>query len=179
VPPPAAAQPAPPRPGQVFSFDRYGVRVPAVLVSPYIKPGTILRPSGGVPYDHTSIIATLRKRFPGLGGPLTGRDAVAPDLESVLTLPTPDNKGPPRLTALPYASTPAMAADAHARPLNDNQKALVGLAANFPNTPVASLHAHLAALTTQIQQPPPDRIVSVGAASAYVKQQVGNLFSSV
>jgi hypothetical protein len=30
-----------------------------------------------IPYDHTSVIATLRKRFPELGHPLTERDAVA------------------------------------------------------------------------------------------------------
>jgi phospholipase C len=76
VPPPSAAQPEAPQPGQVFKFDRYGVRVPAVIVSPYVKPGTILRPQGPVPYDHTSIIVTLRKRF-ALGGPLTGRDGSA------------------------------------------------------------------------------------------------------
>jgi phospholipase C len=34
VPPPSATQPETPRPDQVFKFDRYGVRVPAVIVSP-------------------------------------------------------------------------------------------------------------------------------------------------
>jgi len=179
VPPPAAAQPEPPRPGQLFNFDRYGVRVPAVIVSPYVKTGTILRPPGAVPYDHTSVIATLRKRFPVLGAPLTQRDAVAPDLESVLTLATPDNEGPSHLTALPYAPTPATASEAYARPLNDNQKALVGLAANLPETPIASLQAHLVSMKAQVQQVPPELTTNVRVASAYVKKQVGNLFSSV
>lgn len=58
VPPPAATQPEAPREGQVFKFDRYGVRVPAVIISPYVEPGTKLRPPGRIPYDHTSIIAT-------------------------------------------------------------------------------------------------------------------------
>jgi phospholipase C len=150
-----------------------------VIVSPYVEAGTILRPPGQVPYDHTSIIATLRKRFPPLGGPLTGRDAAAPDLENVLTLQTPDNKGPPRLQALPYAPTPAAAAEAHARPLNDNQRALVDLAANFPETPIANLQAHLQKVTDQVKQAPPEAITDVRAASAYVKTQVGNLFSSI
>jgi phospholipase C len=179
VPPPPAAQPEPPKQNQVFKFDRYGVRVPAVIVSPYIKSGTILRPSGAVPYDHTSIIATLRKRFPALGGPLTARDAVAPDLESVLTLATPDNRGPPRLKALPYAPDPPTAAVAHMRPLNGMQTALVGLAANFPSTPNANLQAHLAMIrATQVNQPPPTETIDVRTASAFVKQRVGNFFSS-
>lgn len=40
-----------------FAFDRLGVRVPAVLVSPYIAPGTVITDV----FDHTSIIATARK----------------------------------------------------------------------------------------------------------------------
>jgi len=176
VPPPSATQPETPRPDQVFKFDRYGVRVPAVIVSPYVKPGTILRPPGAVPYDHTSIIATLRKRFPALGGPLTRRDETAPDLESALTLATPDNKGPPRLKALAYAPTPAAAAIADVRPLNDNQKALVGLAANLPEAPGVDLQAHMATMNALAKQPPPDTTIDVRTASAYVRKQVGNLF---
>lgn len=132
-----------------------------------------------VPYDHTSILATLRKRFPALGGPLTQRDAAAPDLDDVLSLPTPSNQGPPRLTALPYATAPSVAAEAHRAPLNDNQRALAGLAANFPETPVANLRAHLAGVQAGVKQPPPEVITDVHTASAFVKKQVGNLFSSV
>lgn len=81
-----------------FDFDRFGVRVPAVIVSPYIAKGTVLRPSQDypedktTPFDHTSVISTLCKRF-GLG-PLTNRDRAAPTLERVLTLDAPDNMGP-------------------------------------------------------------------------------------
>ena len=81
VPPPAATSPDMAK-SSPFNFDRYGVRVPAVIVSPYIKAGTILRaPKGSPPFDHTSVMATLRNRF-GLGAPLTHRDAAAPDLGS-------------------------------------------------------------------------------------------------
>jgi phospholipase C len=179
VPPPAATPPEPPKPGQAFNFDRYGVRVPAVIVSPYVSPGTILRPPGAVPFDHTSIIATLRKRFPALGGPLTERDKVAPDLGDALTLAAPSNKGPSSLRALPYAPSPAVAAEAHVRPLNDNQRALLGLAANLPETPVANLQTHLQGMRVLVKQPSPDLAMDVRTASAYIKKQVGNLFSSI
>jgi phospholipase C len=43
-----------------FRFNRFGVRVPAVLVSPWIQAGTVFRSTTNVPYDHTSILATLR-----------------------------------------------------------------------------------------------------------------------
>src|SRR5215813_2010303 len=41
--PSAAVPPQPPVPGQTFGFDRYGVRVPAVIVSPYVAPRHHLR----------------------------------------------------------------------------------------------------------------------------------------
>ncbi len=74
-------------PGQCgFRFNRFGVRVPAVLISPWIEAGTIARPSGWTPFDHTSVIATVCKRF-NLAL-LTERDKNAPDLSCVLTRDT-------------------------------------------------------------------------------------------
>jgi phospholipase C len=55
-----------------FTFDRLGVRVPAVLVSPYIRPGTIITHQ----FEHSSIVATVRKLF-GPGAPPLARDATA------------------------------------------------------------------------------------------------------
>ena len=178
VPPPPAAVPEAPRADQVFNFDRYGVRVPAVIVSPYVQKGTILRPTGAVPYDHTSIIATLRKRFPALGAPLTGRDAAAPDLESALALTSPSNTGPARIRALPYAPTPTTAAVAQTKPLNGMQTALVKLAANLPEGPGKDLQAHVASVKAGLKDPPPGATADVHAASTYVKKQVGNFFQA-
>jgi phospholipase C len=179
VPPPAATPPAPPVAGQVFNFDRYGVRVPAVIVSPYVPSGTIFGKSSPVPFDHTSIIATARKCFE-LGAALTARDASAPDLDSVLTLANPTNVGPPQLTALPYVPSPQAAAVAQAKPPNGMQKALVGLAANLPDTPGTDLQAHLANLiATKPKEPPPEALASVHDARNYVKKQAGNYFQGI
>jgi phospholipase C len=178
VPPPAAIPPEPPIPGQAFGFDRYGVRVPAVVASLYVAPGTIFGKSSAAPFDHTSIIATLRKRF-GITQALTPRDAQAPDLDSVLTLPRPSNLGPLRLKALPYAPSPETAAVAQTKPLNSMQKALVGLAANLPQAPGTNLQDHLAKLKeTGPQPPPPAALASVHDARDYVKRQAGNYFQS-
>jgi phospholipase C len=48
--------------GQPFQFDRLGVRVPAILVSPWIPKGTLVDRV----FDHASIPATISKFF--LGG---------------------------------------------------------------------------------------------------------------
>ena len=175
VPPPPAVPPEAPKDGQIFAFDRYGVRVPTVIVSPYVLKGSVLRPTGTVPYDHTSVIATLRNRF-GLGDPMTGRDAVAPDLESALSLDSPSNLGPTQVTPNTYSSTPQTAAVAQTKKLNSMQNALVGLAANLPETPGPDIDAHTASIKTGLKNPPPDATVNVHTASTYVKQQVGNFF---
>jgi phospholipase C len=86
VPPPMAAPPDPAAPaGQLgFTFERSGVRVPAIAISAWIPERTVVTEE----YRHTSVIRTLRERWP-LGAPLTGRDATARDIGPVLSLAAP------------------------------------------------------------------------------------------
>lgn len=67
-----------------FGFTRFGLRVPAVFVSPWIEAGTIYRADGPTPHDHTSILATLETMFDL--EPLTERDKTAPDVLDVINL---------------------------------------------------------------------------------------------
>ncbi len=94
VAPPSGATPPDDSAGEFgFDFTRFGVRVPTVLVSPLIAPGTVFRvPDGATPLDHTSILKTVEKRW-GLPA-LTARDAAAPDIGAVLTLATPRTDDP-------------------------------------------------------------------------------------
>ena len=132
VPPPKAVPPDNAH-SQPFGFDRYGVRVPAILVSPYIKAGTILKmPEGSsYPFDHTSVITTLRKWF-ALGAPISQRDAVAPDLESALNLDIPRNDCLVKVESMPYVVDPNELEKALNAPLNDFQKAMHEAAAHLP-----------------------------------------------
>ena len=181
VPPPVATPPAT-APTAPFNFDRYGVRVPAVIVAPYIEQGTVLRASGNVPYDHTSIAATLRKRFPEIGPPLTAREAQAPDLDAVLTLAAPDNLGPSAVEALPYAPSPAEVARMQLHPLNAMQKALVHLAANLPCVPEtadfgSAVLQHIADLCRTGPRPtPPGQDANVSVAAEFIRRQLGSFF---
>jgi phospholipase C len=92
VEPPTAKPPdAASNPGEEgFCFDRYGVRVPTVLVSPYIEAGTVFRSPSDVPYDHTSILATLRDwlQIPEEQMPPSKRVKEAPTFANVLTRST-------------------------------------------------------------------------------------------
>jgi phospholipase C len=86
VPPPSATPPeGQDKPGQEgFWFNRMGLRVPCVVVSPYIEAGLIARAKGYTPFDHTSIIKTVQLCF-GLEGHLTERDRNAPDFSGLLS----------------------------------------------------------------------------------------------
>lgn len=66
-----------------FTFEQYGVRVPAIIVSPLIAAGTV----DHTVYDHSSALATIEQIF-GIGH-LTDRDANANSLMSLLGLSTP------------------------------------------------------------------------------------------
>ena len=77
VPPPDPAAPA----GEFgFTFNRSGYRVPAIMVSPWVEPGSVYNEE----YRHTSLIATLRKTW-GLGEAFTGRDASARTFDHVFS----------------------------------------------------------------------------------------------
>jgi phospholipase C len=106
VPPPRAAVPPDNSVGEFgFDFTRFGVRVPAVLVSPLIAPGTVLRaPAGSAPFDHTSILKTVQLRWGQR--PLTARDAAAPSLAGVLTLKVPRTDDPIAGITVPAAASP-------------------------------------------------------------------------
>jgi phospholipase C len=176
VPPPAALAPEAPRPGQVFGFNRYGVRVPTIVVSPLVDPGTVFRAPGVYPFDHTSIIATLRARF-GIASALTARDAQAPTLAAALTTGNAVNDGPPSLPVPPSPPEDDAAALNRARlaPLNDFQEALHEAAAHLK--PLADGVATAEHLQSLLDQWPPDEpaAANVNQALALINHVVGRL----
>jgi phospholipase C len=124
VPPPACAPPddetsaAPP-----FAFDRLGVRVPAVIVSPFIPRNTV---SNRV-YDHTSAIATALKLFaPAVDPSVMGqRVANATPFDDLLTLDQPrPNSDTPDLTH-PLFNKPAAPAAPTLAPLSALQRSIL------------------------------------------------------
>lgn len=97
VPPPWGAVPpwgngdAPYKLEHGFHFNRFGVRVPTLMISPWIDAGGVLRSSTATPFDHTSLIASILK-WKGIdpkGANLGERVASAPTFETVLTRAEP------------------------------------------------------------------------------------------
>ncbi|KAK3408460.1 hypothetical protein EUGRSUZ_J00693 [Eucalyptus grandis] len=72
-----------------FTFNRLGVRVPTIAISPWIEKGTVVHGPNGSPsptseYEHSSIPATVKRLF-NLSAPfLTKRDAWAGTFEGIV-----------------------------------------------------------------------------------------------
>lgn len=116
-------------PGQEgFHFDRFGVRVPAILVSPYIQAGTVFRSPTQTPYDHTSVLATLRDWLPIPSTQMLSSQRIlaAPTLAQVLTLPTARTTLP-SIPAPPTVRQPTPPT----LPPNDLQRSIVAATAQF------------------------------------------------
>jgi phospholipase C len=103
VPPPACtpdgfvASPNDTGTGREFRFDRLGVRVPAILVSPWIAKGTVVKgPSeaGGRTFEHASIPATVTEFFLGTYEQRSPREKAADTFLDLLSLPTMRTDGP-------------------------------------------------------------------------------------
>jgi phospholipase C len=94
-----------------FSFDRLGVRVPALIVSPWVEKGVV--ESG--PLQHTSILRTVRDRFE-IKEALSERERNAPSLAHLFSQDKARTDTPDRL---PRPQMPSLAAiDHHANPGN-------------------------------------------------------------
>jgi phospholipase C len=83
-----------------FRFDRLGVRVPALVISPFTPKGVI----DHTQYDHTSMLKTIQKIF-GMGS-LTNRDAAAEDFLKLAPLTTARANAPTQLPPIATVRPP-------------------------------------------------------------------------
>jgi len=109
VPPPGDGEASYPDKG--FLFDRLGVRIPTLLISPWIPKGLVIsappaaqKPAQNSEYALTSIMATARKLLGMTSPPLTKRDAWAATFEHVFSLSSPRTDCP---LHLPSAAKPS------------------------------------------------------------------------
>jgi phospholipase C len=91
-----------------FDFTLLGPRVPAVIVSPLIPAGTLIKRT----HDHASVPSTLRALFAPDAAPLTARDAWSPPFHDVATLTTPRTELPDLSAFAPTAAPVSAASNA-------------------------------------------------------------------
>ena len=108
-----------------FHFDRLGIRIPFIVVSPWAAGGVVesappksQKPFSNSEYEHCSVLGTTRKLLGIEEGPLTKRDAWAATFEHIFSLKTPRNLP---LTA-PKSRPPLQQWEEATLPLNDLQK---------------------------------------------------------
>jgi phospholipase C len=83
------AQPDATQTGRPFMFDRLGVRVPAILISPWVARGTVVPGVGatnGRIFEHASIPATITDQFIGAYDARSPREKQAEKFLDLLTL---------------------------------------------------------------------------------------------
>jgi len=121
-----------------FDFKRLGIRMPTLLISPWIEKGTVIgRPDGPYPtseYELTSIVGTVKKLF-NLPSFLTKRDAWAGTFEKYLNRSEPRTDCPETLPNAPLSLGVEHAAAEAALPLNDLQQNIVDSFARLTGTP--------------------------------------------
>jgi phospholipase C len=108
-------------------FDYLGVRVPAVLVSPWVKRGHVC----STPLDHTSILKYVSDKWlghePYLTQRVAGAHSITPCLEGG---PGPEVPSPP--ITLEAGAAPDNLMELANQPLNDHQEALVAFTEALP-----------------------------------------------
>ena len=80
-----------------FDFDRFGIRVPSIMISAYTERDTVISDE----FHHTSFLRSMRERF-DLGHALTPRDASAPLLTPAF------NRNEPRVDAFRRMEPPSL-----------------------------------------------------------------------
>jgi phospholipase C len=122
-----------------FNFKQLGVRVPTIVVSPYISKGVIDKRV----YDHSSIPATIEERFDLTS--LTQRDKQAARVTDLLTLKEPRTEAP---TILPPPASSRVRFEFLSRIETDFDKVVdeLGLEAGKPVDPALAGFVHIALL---------------------------------
>lgn len=157
VPPPMEGVPPPDDiasfPDEGFRFDRLGMRIPAILVSPWIEKGVVVsepppaqKPFPTSQYELTSIIATARKLLRELGGskPLTKRDAWAATFEHLIWNSTLDQPRTDCPLHLPNAPKPSRSPEVEAHlPINGLQRDILAAHAHSSGRHAANTTGHL------------------------------------
>jgi len=112
-----------------FRFDLLGPRVPALVISPYVRPGIVEHKKL---FDHTSIARTVRELF-GISTPLSPREDAAETVTSLLELDEP--RGDDDLPSLERYASDDWSRELQEsleefvdRPLDDFQRQLLELA---------------------------------------------------
>ena len=134
VPPPVASIPdAASKTARAFQFDRLGVRVPAILVSPWAPRGGVVNHV----FEHSAIPATIRKLFAVDGPALSERESESRTFESALSLDAPRDTP----ASIAFTSPVGSPIETVAATASGIQRRLLSLASSLSATGLAAADA--------------------------------------
>jgi phospholipase C len=117
-----------------YTFDRLGVRVPALLISPWVERGVI-----STSFDHTSLLKYVTEK--SSLGPLTERVRQAESFAGAIRISgTPRTDTPPSVPVPPLTAPPGplgVTAEELAAPVNENQHALMAFSKHLETQTLA------------------------------------------
>ncbi|KAF6153582.1 hypothetical protein GIB67_027449 [Kingdonia uniflora] len=152
-----------------FRFNRLGVRVPTILVSPWIEKGLVIHePNGPTPhsqFEHSSIPATVKKLFNLKSNFLTKRDAWAGTFDSYFNLrDTPRDDCPEKLPEVEKALRPWGPREGAS--LSEFQVELIQLASQLNGDHVLNGYPHIG------------NTMTVGEANQYAEDAVSRFLEA-
>jgi phospholipase C len=156
-----------------FGFDRLGLRVPAILISPYISAVRII----DTLFDHSSIPAMVKRNF-ALPQFLTARDAQANTFEHVFDLTTPRTDAPRNVAPRDGAASTATDPWGDQQATTDDHRANLATG-NIAAAPVSDLQHSLIEVARATSAMPADktadldharRITTEHDAAVYLRQ---------
>jgi phospholipase C len=154
-----------------YTFDSYGVRVPALLVSPWVEQ-TVVHQT----FDHTSVLRYLIDLWSL--GPLGRRTAAAQSIEvAIRTTGAPRTDTPATLAATRATKALARAAAAPKPPehLNDLQKSIVAFSQLLEKETRDDATKRVARSMKLLQGPPAQANVAVERARRFLRQRGGRV----
>jgi Phosphoesterase family len=159
-----------------FKFDRLGLRVPAILVSPFVKKNSL----DSTIYEHASIPATIKKLF-NLPNFLTERDKHANTFESALSLKKPRDDTPKKLKR-PGPASEAELQSTLARTEITEEEVKAGVArGEMSMRPLTDLQQDLIGVANRLDERPRMRALAAShqfhtehEAAVYINERVTN-----
>jgi phospholipase C len=165
VSPPAAVPPD--GHTEEYTFDRLGVRVPALLISPWVSAGVV-----STVFDHTSLLKYLTDKW--ALGPLTARVAQANSVAPALaTTGQPRTDTPPSVALPPGTTFQAVVESQPPSPdaINENQHALVAFSRYLETRIQDAPEAKVARFTAAMQNARAQFDVAEERARKFLSQQ--------
>jgi phospholipase C len=162
VTPPRAVPPDEHR--EEYTFDQLGVRVPTLLISPWIKPQVV-----HTPCDHASLLRALQIRW--RLGDLGRRVAEAPDILAGLDLTdAPREDTPMRLARPRRARRLVRRKPTVEEPLSDHQRAIVAFSAYLETQTAIPARRRARAVARTMRSAEDARQVAEERARRYLRQ---------